>query len=96
MADMSIEVLEDDTSSPGVFVVATKPDSFEETSLTDHQLFSIVTGRRCRSVSNRQLRWFLWVKRPVTRFLPEAAAFDTKETAWREVIRTRIQRTNRG
>lgn len=68
MADMSIEVLEDDTSAPGVFVVVTKPDCFQETSLVDHELFSIVTGRRCASVSNRQLRWFLWVKRPVTRF----------------------------
>lgn len=68
MGDMTLEVLEDDTSSPGVFVVATKPEHFVETTLANYELFSIITGRRCREVSNLQLRWFLWLKRPVTRF----------------------------
>lgn len=69
MADMSLGVLERDPGSPGVFFVATRPDEFREADLAGHQLFSLVTGRRCRNVSDAQLRWFLWIKRPVTRFL---------------------------
>jgi SAM-dependent methyltransferase len=67
-ADMSLEVLERDASSPGVFFVATKPGEFHEVALDDHELYSIVTERRCRDVSDGQLRWFLWVKRPAKRF----------------------------
>ena len=69
MADMSLDVLETDDSSPGVLFVATKPSDFREADLTDSRLFSIITGRRCRDISDGQLRWYLWVKRPVTRFL---------------------------
>ncbi len=68
MADMSLEVLQRDPSAPGVLFVATRPADFHERAMGDHELFSIVTGRRCRDVSDVELRWFLWVKRPVTRF----------------------------
>ncbi len=68
MADMALEVLDRDPSAPGVFFVATRPADFRELALDDHELFSMITGRRCRGVSQRQVRWFLWVKRPVTRF----------------------------
>lgn len=67
-ADMSLETLESDASSPGVFFAATKRDDFREAKMEDHELYSIITEGRCRDVSNRQLRWFLWVKRPVKRF----------------------------
>ncbi len=66
--DLSLEVLESDGSAPGVLFVATKPDEFREADLTTHKLFSIIAGRRCRDVSGERVRWFLWVKRPVTRF----------------------------
>ena len=68
MADMSLEVFETDASSPGVFFVASRPRDFHEKQLDDHELFSIITGRRCRDVSDAQLGWFLWVQRPVKRF----------------------------
>ena len=68
MADMSLDLLETDASSPGVLFVATKPDDFHEADLADHQLFSIITERRCRDINDAQLRWYLWVRRPVTRF----------------------------
>jgi len=67
-ADMMLHVLERDDSSPGVFFVAVKQDDFRETSFEDHKLFSVITGRRCRDVSDTQLRWFLWIRRPITRF----------------------------
>lgn len=68
MSDMSLEVLESDGSSPGVFFVATKPSEFNETDISEHELFSIVTGHRCRQVTDAQVRWFLGLKRPVGRF----------------------------
>lgn len=72
MGDMSLDVLERDPSAPGVFFVATKPPDFEETELGGHDLLSVVTGRRCHCVNDGQLRWFLWVKRPVTRFFQKS------------------------
>lgn len=68
MADMSLDLLERDQSAPGVFFIATRPAGFRELALEDHELFSIITSRRCRNLSGRQLRWFLWVHRPITRF----------------------------
>jgi SAM-dependent methyltransferase len=68
MADMSLDVLECDESAPGVFFLATRPDDFREIVLNNHELFSVITGRRCRDLSNAQLRWFLWIERPLTRF----------------------------
>lgn len=46
-ADMEIEALEDDPSSPGVFVKARKPQEFVEADLTNIDLFSII-GRKPR------------------------------------------------
>jgi SAM-dependent methyltransferase len=67
-ADMSLDVVQRDTAAPGVFFVATKPDDFREADLSYHEIYSIISARRCRDVTDGQMRWFLWLKRPVTRF----------------------------
>ncbi|MHB8898862.1 MAG: class I SAM-dependent methyltransferase [Thermoguttaceae bacterium] len=69
MADMSLEVLLRDPGGPGVFFVARKPADFRPVPLDEIELFSIITGRRCRTVGDAQVRWFLWLKRPVVRFV---------------------------
>ena len=51
-ADLSIEANEKDPSTPGVFVKARKSVSFTETNLAAHKLFSIVTHKRCKNISD--------------------------------------------
>ena len=50
-SDLSIEVIETDPISPGVFVRATKPAGFSERNLDAIDLYSIVTDRRCKDVT---------------------------------------------
>jgi len=45
-SDFSIEVIEKDPLSPGVFVKARKPNMFIETRTANYGLFSIITGKR--------------------------------------------------
>jgi len=51
-SDLSIEFIELDPSSPGVFVKAYKPLSFSEKALDEQNLYSIVLDKRCRNVSD--------------------------------------------
>jgi SAM-dependent methyltransferase len=44
--DLEVNVLEPDPFAPGVFMKAVKPADFEELDLTDHALYSIITGNR--------------------------------------------------
>jgi SAM-dependent methyltransferase len=53
-ADFDIRSLEQDPAAPGVFMMARKPERFSESS-TAVDLFSIVSGRRQRTVSTRDL-----------------------------------------
>ena len=50
-ADLSIEANEKDPSAPGTFVKARKPVSFTEEDLEAYELFSIITLRRCKNIS---------------------------------------------
>ena len=50
-ADLSIEAIERDPLSPGAFVKAHKPEEFFESNLEDYDLYSIVRGKRCSSIS---------------------------------------------
>jgi SAM-dependent methyltransferase len=51
-SDLSIEVVEKDPLSHGVFVKARKPDGFSERNLEGINLYSIVTKRRCPTVTD--------------------------------------------
>jgi SAM-dependent methyltransferase len=57
-SDLSIEAVERDPLSPGVFLKARKTASFSERDLEAHQLYSVITGRRCRDVGEDDIRRF--------------------------------------
>ncbi len=57
-SDFSIEVLEADPSSPGVFVKAYKPMTFSENRSEELNLYSIVLDKRCKNVTEHDLRLF--------------------------------------
>ena len=73
LGDMTIRAVERDPIAPGIFVKAMKPSRFEEVDLVEYRLHSVITGRRCRDVTDGEIRWFLRVKRPMTRFFRRMA-----------------------
>lgn len=68
-ADLDIVTIEQDTDAPGVFMLASRPEAYAERP-SDVRLFSMVTGGRERSVSDRQVRLFLLRYRLVQRLSP--------------------------
>jgi SAM-dependent methyltransferase len=54
-ADMNILSLEKDLTLPGIMVLATKVPGASEAILDDIQVYSIVTGKRCSSISDDDL-----------------------------------------
>jgi SAM-dependent methyltransferase len=56
-ADLEILTIERDAASPGVFMLARRPEAFTERP-ADVALFSIITGRRSRNVSSLRVRLF--------------------------------------
>ena len=69
-ADLQIEKLEKDLTAPGVFVRARKPLRFVEANLEDHELYSMITRRRCRDVGDASILLFK-IKRALSPFMPE-------------------------
>jgi SAM-dependent methyltransferase len=53
--DFLIEIIQTDSWAPGVFVKCRKPQPFAEKNLADHQLYSVVTKRRCRDIGGLDL-----------------------------------------
>jgi len=51
-SDLSLEVVERDPLSPGVFVKARRPMAFSENTLDRLALHSVVTNRRCLNVTD--------------------------------------------
>lgn len=68
-SDLDIVTIEQDTDAPGVFMLASRPEAFAEKRPTV-RLYSMITGRRERSVSDRQVRLFLLRYRLVQRLSP--------------------------
>jgi SAM-dependent methyltransferase len=68
-SDFTIEALDSDPLSPGVFVKARKPVAFIENDTRDLSLFSILTRRRALDVTDAELASFLrrWKFRRVVR-----------------------------
>ncbi len=56
-SDLEVIAIEDDPEAPGVFMLARRPEVFTERT-DDVNLFSMVTGRRERDVSDAQIRNF--------------------------------------
>jgi SAM-dependent methyltransferase len=56
-SDLEVVAIEDDPEAPGVFMLARRPEVFTERS-DQVDLFSMVTGRRERDVSDAQIRNF--------------------------------------
>ena len=72
-SDLSIQIIERDPLSPGVFLKAVKPVGFSEKNLDAIDLYSIVTRRRCASVTGfdvyvRRMRYH--VRRALAPVLP--------------------------
>ena len=57
-ADCTIERLEADPISPGVFMKARKPRDFVEADLSSYRLYSVIFNRRASSLSDEDLRRF--------------------------------------
>jgi SAM-dependent methyltransferase len=55
--DLEILALESDTEAPGVFLFAKRPNAYAQRT-PGLALYSIVTGRRQRRVTDAQLAWF--------------------------------------
>lgn len=55
-ADCLIERLEDDGRVTEVFVKVRKPENFREVDLSDHELYSVVEGRRIRELNEEILQ----------------------------------------
>ncbi len=73
-SDMTIDVLETDPVSPGVFIKVHKPATFVERELDSIDLYSIVAHRRCREVTSAQIyvrRIRHKVRRALSRLLPK-------------------------
>jgi len=65
-SDLSIEVIEKDYLKPGVFVKARKPVTFSQKYLKTHELYSIVSRRRCKKITEFDI-FFLNLKRRLCR-----------------------------
>ena len=57
-SDLSIEVIERDSLSPGVFVKACKPVMFSENNPNYYKLYSIIRDRRCKNTSEFDILLF--------------------------------------
>jgi SAM-dependent methyltransferase len=71
-SDLEIVTIERDTASPGVFMLARRPETFVE-RLPDVRLYSIITGRREASVSDNRIQAYLVRHRIVTRLAPASS-----------------------
>lgn len=57
-SDLSIEIIEEDPSSPGVLIKAYKTPTFSENALDEYDLYSIIREKRCRNASELDVNFF--------------------------------------
>lgn len=69
-SDCSIEMIERDSSCPGIFVKIRKPNHFCENDLREYRLFSVVTNRNVCDISSFDMKlFFAW--RYIAKKMPE-------------------------
>ena len=95
-ADLEIITIEEDPASPGVFVLARRPEAFVEREPSVH-LFSIITGRREAAVSDARIRVYTTRYRLGRRLAPASswlrgqwrrlrqAFFRVRNAVWRSI-----------
>jgi SAM-dependent methyltransferase len=90
--DMLIEDLEDDPQSPGVFIKARKPESFEERELNSYALYSMLAGRPALQVRDGDRVRYLVThpQRIVTLLLPIRAS-DAIARLLPEMVKSRLR-----
>src|SRR5262249_8482834 len=82
-----------DPLMPGVFVKARKPVSFTETNLAAHELFSIITLRLCKDISDFDILIFK-VKTAVSRLL--SRILPTGVRVMKRLVRGALEHTSSG
>jgi len=82
-SDMEIEALERDTSCPGVFIKARKPEAFEENSLDDYSLYCIAKLRRCKKVNAFEYFLIEHVCGWLLRVLPKGFRTKLQKAIWK-------------
>jgi len=86
-SDLSIEANEKDPSMPGVFLKARKPVSFVEKNLEACELFSIITHRPCKNISEVDIFVFK-AKFAVWWFVSAALPIRVKATIRELILKT--------
>ncbi len=85
-SDLSIEVVERDPRGPGVFVKARKPAAFSENNLDAHDVYSIIRQRRCKDISDFDIRLFRLARWPLRRFLSRVMPTRAKRHSLRKWV----------
>jgi SAM-dependent methyltransferase len=89
--DLNIVTIESDSASPGVFMLARRPEAFEERA-APISLFSIITGHRSRSVSDLQVQVFTlrqWIRLRMPKRRPRFRVRRRLQRYRRSLIRAR-------
>lgn len=81
-SDLLIEANEGDSSAPGVFIKVRKPASFTEASLDNHALYSIITRKRRKDISDLRILIFKLRSR-LLGFLPDSVKTAIKKLVYR-------------
>jgi SAM-dependent methyltransferase len=68
-ADMTVDAIEPDPSMPGVFVLVRRPAVYAATSLSNIELYSVVSKQRCAEISSLDMLP-IWVRWAAGRILP--------------------------
>jgi len=55
-SDCEIQILEKDPTCPGIYLKARKPAGFVERDLTEHALYSMITGGRLKTIEDEHFR----------------------------------------
>jgi SAM-dependent methyltransferase len=77
--DLTIELLEaDDPATPGVFIVARKPQQFDELDLIGHALYSMVCGERVTTA--QEAEWRVTVRKQVRALQSQMSAMHRTRT----------------
>ena len=69
-SDCSVEIIKNDSCSPGIFAKIRKPEHFSENDLSEYKLFSVITNRRICDISSFDMKIF-FARRYISKKIPE-------------------------